>query len=923
MIDRIEAIAAALQQAGVGESSRVLVFEDATADWPCSMLAIMRLGAVYVPLDLRNPLPRLADVAGSCKPAAILVDSTTVDNIAQVNVTFAEVVNVSEVGAKSIKVPNVSRSDAVAALLYTSGSTGKPKGIVVTHSGLRNEIEGYTWQWGLKAERVLQQSAFTFNHSSDQIYTGLVNGGSVYIVPWDKRGDPIEVTKIINEENITYTKATPAEYSLWLDYGSDNLKQASSWCFAFGGGESLTGTLTRSLATLQLPNLRFFNSYGPTEISISSTKMEVAYREPPPDGRIPCGFMLPNYAAYILDDKRKPVPVGMPGELYIGGAGVSLGYLDNEELTEQHFLPNPYAIPEYVAQGWTRMYRTGDIAHLQDDGAMVFHNRIAGDTQVKIRGLRIELGDIESNIIKAAGGALKEVAVTLRDGDPPILVAHVVFVPRHHIVDTEAFLVQLLKNLDVPQYMVPVMAIPLDRMPLSNHSKTDRKALKALPLPQRSNHDNEDNTESLTETMLELRRLWIDVLNTGELGLDIGPSTSFFTVGGNSLLIVRLQSRIRQTFNVTVRLFDLIDANTLSDMTQKIEESLSVDLIDWDNETALLGDFTVSEATKHQPLNTTDKVILVTGSGGFLGKHILAELIARPDVSKIHCIGLRDKPGNTPRRLSLNSTKIITHGGDLTEPWLGLGEETFASLALEVDAILHMAATRSFWDNYSLLRPINVTPTKLLVQMAAGRQIPIHYVSSAGVVSAEGVEIPAGSAAKYQPRVDGSNGYVASRWASEQILEHAVSALDVPVSIHRFVPAKEPANDTAVVDALQHFVGFVDELSIMPEFNGTTGHFEMTPVHSAASQLAENLVKTPTHESSLLKFLHHDCPIRIDIAEMVAFLEEQRGGKGLERVPGLKFVGDMKRAGLAYFVTSQTLLMGGTNGTSAVLESRR
>jgi len=166
------------------------------------------------------------------------------------------------------------------------------------------------------------------------MYTGLVNGGSVYIVPWDKRGDPIEVTKIINEEEITYTKATPAEYSLWLDYGSDNLNQASSWRFAFGGGESLTGELTRGLAVLQLPNLRFFNSYGPTEISISSTKMEVAYREPPPEGRIPCGFMLPNYVAYILDDQRKPLPVGMPGELWIGGAGVSLGYLDNKELTD-------------------------------------------------------------------------------------------------------------------------------------------------------------------------------------------------------------------------------------------------------------------------------------------------------------------------------------------------------------------------------------------------------------------------------------------------------------------------------------------------------------------------------------------------------------------------------------------------------------
>ncbi|KAJ5260988.1 hypothetical protein N7478_011583 [Penicillium angulare] len=461
MTDRIEAIAASLQENGVGQDSRVLVFEDATADWPCSMLAIMRIGAVYVPLDLRNPLSRLADVAGSCKPAAILVDSTTLEDVPHINVTSAKVINVSDIGSKSINVPNASRADAVAALLYISGSTGKPKGIVVTHAGLCNEIEGYTWRWGLSAERVLQQSAFTFNHSSDQMYTGLVHGGSVYIVPWDKRGDPIEVTKIIHEEGITYTKATPAEYSLWLDYGNENLKQASDWRFTFGGGESLTETLTKSLAKLDLPDLRFFNSYGPTEISISSTKMEVMYREPQPVGRIPCGFMLPNYSAYILDDHRKPVPLGMPGELYIGGAGVSLGYLDNQKLTDKHFMPNPYASPEYIAKGWTRMYRTGDIAHLQEDGAMVFHNRIAGDTQVKIRGLRIELGDIESNIIKSSGGALKESAVTLRGDDPPVTVAHVVFAPNHQVVDAEAFLAQLLKNLDVA---VPRTLIRLPRI---------------------------------------------------------------------------------------------------------------------------------------------------------------------------------------------------------------------------------------------------------------------------------------------------------------------------------------------------------------------------------------------------------------------------------------------------------------------------
>ena len=922
MTDRIEAVAEALQKAGVGERSRVLVFEDAAVDWPCSMLAIMRIGAVYIPLDLRNPLPRLADIAASCQPTAILVDDYTVDKAPQVNIGRAKVVNVSSIDSKaSARVPISTRADSVGAILYTSGSTGNPKGIMVKHSGLRNEIEGYTKQWGLKAERVLQQSAFTFNHYSDQVYTGLVNGGSVYIVPWSKRGDPIEVCKIIQEEGITYTKATPAEYSLWLDYGRSDLKKAFKWRFAFGGGEPLTDILIKNLATLNLPQLRFFNSYGPTEISISSTKMEIAYREETPEGRIPCGYSLPNYVAYILDGKLKPVQVGLPGDLWIGGAGVSLGYLNNKELTAYHFVPDPYTTPEYAAQGWNTMYRTGDIAHLQDDGAMIFHSRIAGDTQVKIRGIRIELGDIENTIIKASGGALKQAAVTLRDGDPQFLVAHVVFAPQQSMTDTETFLQHLLNHLELPQYMIPLIAIPLDRMPLNNHSKVDRKALKALPLPQ-STKSNEDSGE-LSETMIRLKYVWQDVLSNKELGLSITPSTSFFTIGGNSLLIVRLQSRIRDIFNVTVRLVDLLGANTLGEMAQQIEESTSVELINWEEEITL-PDVGSSGPYDRQPSKRTGKVVLITGAGGFLGKHILAQLVASPDISKIHCLAIRDKPAGTRRELAISSPKIITHKGDLSEPWLGLSEFDFRALSSEVDSILHMGAIRSFWDNYHLLRPNNVTPTKQLIKMAAARRIPIHYTSTAGVVLGESAGSVAASVTGQTPATDGSNGYVATRWVCEQVLERAVSTLGVPISIHRFVSAEAPSTESTK-PALEHFLDFVDQMSMMPDFSGTRGHFEMTPVNKAAGKLAEALIGEPANGTRTARFLHHECEVRIDIAEMMAFLEERRGKKDLKTMPGLKFIGRMKSLGLRYFVTSQVLLMENTTveGNSNVLESRR
>lgn len=927
MLDRIEAIAEALQKAGVGEGSRILVFEDATVDWPCSMLAIMRLGAVYVPLDLRNPLPRLAEVAASCQPAAILVDDTTVGDVPQVNVTAARVINVSFIGPKpSAHISNHASAESVAAILYTSGSTGKPKGIVIKHSGLRNEIEGYTKQWGLKAERVLQQSAFTFNHSSDQIYTGLTNGGSVYIVPWSKRGDPIEVSKIICDEGITYTKATPAEYLLWLDYGRPNLGQASKWRFAFGGGEPLTRTLTNKLVELDLPLLRFFNSYGPTEISISSNKMEIAYREKTSDDRIPCGFALPNYAMYILDDQLKPAPIGMPGELWIGGAGVSLGYLNNKELTDYHFVPDPYATPEYTAQGWTTMYRTGDIAHLQSDGAMVFRSRVAGDTQVKIRGLRIELGDIESNIVKAAGGVLNEAVVTLRDGDPEFLVAHVVFAPQHNVANTEAFLQHLLHRLEVPQYMIPVMAIPLERMPLNHHSKVDRQALKALPLP-RLKSQSDEGIEEFTETMVQLRRVWEDVLGIKELGLKITPTRSFFTIGGNSLLIVRLQFRIRDSFGVTARLVDLLGANTLGDMAKLIDESANVQLIDWEKEFILPDISSVREMVRQVPLKTSGKVVLITGAGGFLGKHILVQLIKNPDISKIHCIGLRDKPTGTPRQLAVSSPKIITYSGDLSDPWLGLSESDFWTLASEVDAVLHMAAVRSFWDNYYLLRPSNVTPTKQLVKFAAARHIPINYISTAGVIPGDSASSVPTSVAAYPPATDGSQGYVTSRWTSEQVLERATSKLQIPTSIHRFVPAAMP-NPEITVAALNDFLGFIDRMEMMPELNGTTGYFGMTAVDKAASALSAALLDNEKQQPGATTFVHHTCEVLIDIPEMMEFLEARRGDRKLPTMPGLRFIGRMKQLGLEYFVTTQELRMQSPSSedgglATAVLESKR
>lgn len=952
MSGRIEAIAEALQDAQVGMGSRVLVFQQAASDWPCSMLAIMRVGAIYVPLDLRNPLPRLAGVAADCDPAAVLVDNTTVGDAAQLHLEHAVVIDVSTVGPKAThSVENMAKAESPAAILYTSGSTGTPKGIVVRHSGLRNEIEGYTKTWGLKAERVLQQSAFTFNHSSDQMYTGLVNGGTVYIVPWSKRGDAVEIAAMVQQHGITYTKATPSEYLLWMQFGGDKLRGATEWRFAFGGGENLSTAVTQEFADLGLPQLRVFNSYGPTEISISSTKTEVAYRNREALealGRIPCGFSLPNYNTYVVDEQLRPLPVGMPGELCISGAGVSLGIHNNKDLTDQVFVPNPFPSSEDTANGWTTLYRTGDIGHLEADGAMVFHNRIAGDSQVKIRGIRIELSDIESNIVSAAGGALLEAAVTLRESDPDFLVAHVVFAPSYADLDEperETFLARLLSNLPVPQYMIPVVAIPLEKLPLTNHSKIDRKAVQKLPLPSRvqiqrgEGRDGEASELEFTEAMAQLRVIWRDVLggHFQSLGLEVKPSTSFFAVGGNSLLVLRLQQQIRRILQVAVPLVELLGANTLAQMASLIEARPVLESIDWEEETvpplptpAFLK--AVLDLDRSQDSNSVassgPKTVVITGGTGYLAKFLLPRLVAHPAVGAIHCVAVRDKPG----RSFLDSPKIAYHRGDLAQPRLGLSEADFVDLAARADVVVHMGGARSFWDAYHVLRAANVLPTRELIRFAAPRRVPIHYLSTAAVLGRDDNEEGTAVAGTAPPTDDeaGTNGYVATRWASERILARAANTLSVPAIVHRFAAAPAQTQAHTAEEVLRRFVELVDKTGAVPDEEGWGGRLDMIPAEMVANWLCQIIIDgsgagtvggsggtgskedDATEVAADVRVFRHDGRLSVTVDELVTYIQAERGSslQQLKRLPIVKWLGRIKAHGFEYFLTSHDAVVG-------------
>ena len=906
---RVNSIATALVAADAVDGSRVAVFQEPTSDWVCSLLAIFRVGSVYVPLDLRTSLPRLAAIVKNCQPRTILAHEATLHSVPALGAPNTTIINISALPESDAKkIPNRASPSSPAVILFTSGSTGTPKGIVINHATLKNQMESYSKEWDIAAgaKLVLQQSAFSFDFSLDQIFSALSNGGALYVVPAAQRGDPMEITKLMAAEDITYTSATPSEYLMWTRYGASNLANCSKWKYAFAGGEPLTETLIHNFRSLGLP-CRFFNNYGPAEITVASTKIEIPYNKMTSGEPIPAGFMLPNYSVYIVDEHLKPVPVGFPGEIVIGGAGVAVGYLDKDELTKQKFIPDVFAKSSsvHMANGWHTMYRTGDRGRLRDNGALFCEGRIAGDTQIKLRGFRIELEDIENTILQASNGAFVNAVVSVYgQADSQLLVAHVVFGHTYPAKDRETLLKRLPSLLPLPQYMCPAMFIPLDDLPLTDHFKIDRQAIKALPLPT---HAEDVDLPKLTETEARLRSVWQNILPHAPA---IAADTDFFNIGGNSLLLVKLQAMIRNTFHAVLPLVDLMNTGTLGQMASLIQETVSIYTIDWNLETALPESLLQSSRALRDSATNFSRprdnlVILLTGSTGYLGRHILPQLVADSKISKIYCVAIRENNIPIEQRLSVDSDKIIPRYGDLGLPLLGLIDGEFTALADELDLIIHSGANRSFWDNYEALRAPNVAPVKELMKMALPRKVPIHFLSSGGVLQYSSATPPS----------DGTDGYVASKWVAEQLLSNAAKQFGLPVHIHRPLSAAGMSS-SAPPEVLHELLRLGMQMKMRPSFDTVKGHIDLIPTGTLIGNLCATLFEDPSPRSP--RFVLHESSVRVEIRSFVESLEKDAEMQRFMTIPALEWVGAAKKMGFSYFIASQDIAMGGDHASGLI-----
>ncbi|WP_257988717.1 non-ribosomal peptide synthetase [Bacillus amyloliquefaciens] len=539
-----------LRQKGVRKESMVGVLAERSPEMVVSVLAVLKAGGAYVPLDPEYPEDRLRYMLDDCGACLLLAQpglSVSGFSGETLEVSLSSLTGETETGA----VSDEADADSLAYIIYTSGSTGTPKGVAVEHRQAAAFLSGMQGQFPLTEEDIIVlKSSFSFDASIWQLFWWTMSGASVYLLPagWEK--DPVRMIEAFASEKVTTAHFIPAMVNSFLDAletepAETRTRLGRTLTRVFAGGEALSPLTASRFADL-LPETMLIHGYGPTEATVDAAFYVCDRKRDSGRTRLPIGKPVPGARLYVLDSGGTIQPAGVAGELYIAGTGVARGYLNRPELTEERFLDDPFYPGE-------RMYQTGDIARWTEDGLVEWLGR--SDGQVKVRGYRIEPGEIEAAIRRIDG--IREAAVTARTehGETALYA----YIEGRKSDDVRAELATRL-----PAYMMPAQFIKMTEWPVTPSGKLDRRA---LPAPGGA-ADRQAYTAPRNVTEMKLCALWEEVLKNGPVGI----RDHFFERGGHSLKATALVSRIAKEFGVQVPLQDIFARPTVEELASVIQD---------------------------------------------------------------------------------------------------------------------------------------------------------------------------------------------------------------------------------------------------------------------------------------------------------------------------------------------------------------
>ncbi|WP_405937293.1 amino acid adenylation domain-containing protein [Streptomyces sp. NBC_00726] len=541
-----------------GAESRVAVLLDRGPELVTALLAVWKADSAYVPVDPSYPAERIATMCEAAGVRAVVTSSAYENRFTVPGLRVLRVdADAAEIAVRPADAPARTRDlDRLAYTVFTSGSTGTPKGVEVTHRGLTNHV---AW-----AARELAAhdfggaalfSSVAFDLVVPNLWAPLVSGQRLFLLPQDT--DMSELGKCLAEAApFSFLKLTPGH----LDILAHQLTPAQAGALApvmVVAGEPFTSDTLARWRDLA-PDMTLINEYGPTEASVGTSVHPVPPEDagPVPD-ILPIGRPLPNMTMYVLDAAMRPVPVGVAGELYVGGTGVARGYAGRPGLTAERFVPDPYA-----AEPGARLYRTGDLVRRLPDGTVSFLGRL--DDQVKIRGYRVELGEIQA--VVAAHSAVREAVVVVHrpEGGEPALACYAVPAePGTELPDLAAHCAPRL-----PEYMIPATFTALEAVPVNANGKVDRRALPAPGLP-----DGDAHVPPRGPVEEAVAEIWAELL-----GVQAGAHDNFFHLGGNSILAIRLISRIQQEYGIDFAVRTVFEGPTVAQLAAAVEELVAAEV---------------------------------------------------------------------------------------------------------------------------------------------------------------------------------------------------------------------------------------------------------------------------------------------------------------------------------------------------------
>ncbi|PNY28233.1 Hybrid Polyketide synthase-nonribosomal peptide synthetase [Tolypocladium capitatum] len=860
LIESAESVASELLGASARPGDCIALIALPGVEAVTGMLGVLMTGSCYVALDADFAHDRLSFMLSDSGARILLVgpgqDALAVDVLSKM-VVAPKVIRIEEaaVAGRTIAKPRPRHPDDPFYMIYTSGSTGTPKGVVLKESNTQAMLSTLNKDYGFTHnDNFLAHTTMSFDLSVVQIFGGLTAGATVSVASWETRKDPAALAEFMMKTEISVTYFTPTQFALLMEFNEEALKKCSKYRVAYFAGERLPVRVAKAFYDLGTP-ATLYNTWSPSELVVQTSISKVSY---PDEGVIslPIGYPMDNCRHYLLDTKGNPVPFGQIGELVVGGVQVGAGYLNRPEANARSFSEDPFASENDRKRGWNSMFKTGDRGRFRADGQLEFHGRIAGDKQIKHRGFRIDLGEVEQVIFKESqtlekAGALMDVAVVAVESDEQQLVAYLV--PKADITD-ESEKVAVVSHLHrkikphLNHYMLPNGYQFLSKLPTTLGGKVDRRSLlerqpelvypsTVATQPGKAAAASANGTLAAPAKDLELSIL---ALFRATLGADIGLNDPFFERGGNSILLVRLQAKVKKQFKITPPLPALIREPTAAAVCAYVRRAHGgnsskkggfENVISWNVETNL------PNTSQYTPRFGTPRIdrddlrsVLVTGADSFIGIHLVVEILrAKPDAT-IHVLGsmekleaqtlidLLEKHDLLTGSLTADqvSSRIKCVPGSLSQAGFGLAKSAFRELGSDVQAVYHLGGHVSLLKTYSALKRLNVAPIFDIIRLSGiGSQLSdIHYLSTWSVVhlqtwsaskrTREDYVVDEEDSTHFTPPTEDESGYFKTRWVAENLLVKAAQR-GFPVSITRSSAVTAAAQGTGVLDPCDEF----------------------------------------------------------------------------------------------------------------------